>query len=88
MAKDNALQLLVIEDSMNDVELLVSSLKNAGMAVRSLSAENEEELLEEYPELEPEDIRAALLYASELVGEEQVFPIKTAVLMAPRATST
>ena len=33
-----------------------------------------QDLLEEYPELEPEDIRAALAYASELVHEEQIFP--------------
>ncbi|MBA2491167.1 MAG: DUF433 domain-containing protein [Gammaproteobacteria bacterium] len=31
-----------------------------------------QELLEDYPELEAEDIRAALLYAAERVGEEQV----------------
>ena len=31
-----------------------------------------EELLEDYPELEREDIQAALVYASELVNEEQV----------------
>ena len=31
------------------------------------------ELLEDYPELEPEDIQAVLLYASELVSEERVF---------------
>ena len=35
-----------------------------------------EELIEEYPELEPEDIQAVLLYAAELVSEEQVFEIK------------
>lgn len=34
-----------------------------------------QELLEDYPELEAEDIRAALLYAAERVGEEQVFEI-------------
>ncbi len=34
-----------------------------------------EELLEEYPELEPEDIQAVLLYAAELVSEEQVFEV-------------
>ncbi len=33
------------------------------------------ELLIEYPELEIEDIQAVLLYASELVSEEQVFQI-------------
>lgn len=34
-----------------------------------------QELLEDYPELEPEDIQAVLLYAAELVSEEQVFEI-------------
>jgi uncharacterized protein (DUF433 family) len=34
-----------------------------------------EALLEDYPELEKEDIQAALLYASELVNEEQVFVV-------------
>ena len=33
------------------------------------------ELLEDYPELEAEDIRAAFLYAIELVSEERVFPV-------------
>ncbi|MHB8841890.1 MAG: DUF433 domain-containing protein [Candidatus Aquicultor sp.] len=34
-----------------------------------------QELLDDYPELEPEDIQAVLLYAAELVSEEQVFKI-------------
>lgn len=34
------------------------------------------ELLEEYPELEPEDIQAALLYAAEIISEERVFQLK------------
>jgi len=34
-----------------------------------------DELLEDYPELEHEDIQAALLYAAELVSEEQVFEV-------------
>ena len=38
-----------------------------------------EELLGEYPELEKEDIQAVLLYASELVSEEQVYPVKVGV---------
>jgi uncharacterized protein (DUF433 family) len=33
------------------------------------------ELLEDYPELESEDIQAVLAYATELVAEEQVFPV-------------
>ncbi len=35
-----------------------------------------QEILEDYPELEPEDIQAALLYATELVSQEQVFPVQ------------
>jgi len=37
---------------------------------------NVAELLDEYPELEKEDIAAALIYASELVNEEQVFAVR------------
>jgi len=37
-----------------------------------------EELLAEYPELEPEDIQAVLTYAANLVREEQVFSISNA----------
>ncbi len=38
------------------------------------------DLLEDYPELEPEDIQAALLYASELVSEEQVYKVSIGVV--------
>ncbi|HHX87029.1 MAG TPA: DUF433 domain-containing protein [Firmicutes bacterium] len=37
------------------------------------------DLFEDYPELEPEDIRAALLYAAERVGEERVFKIDAGI---------
>ncbi len=36
-----------------------------------------QELFEDYPELEPEDIQAVLLHATELVSEEQVFEISS-----------
>ena len=35
----------------------------------------EKEILEDYPVLEPDDIRAALLYANELIKEEKVYSI-------------
>ncbi len=38
-----------------------------------------QEILEDYPELKTEDIHAALLYAAELVSEEQVFEVGTGV---------
>jgi uncharacterized protein (DUF433 family) len=34
------------------------------------------DLLDDYPELERQDVQAALLYASELVREEQVFRVE------------
>ena len=33
----------------------------------------EEEILQDYPQLEPDDIRAALLYAHHMVARESVF---------------
>ncbi len=34
-----------------------------------------DQLLDDYPDLEKEDIRAALLYASQLVDEERVYAV-------------
>ena len=34
-----------------------------------------DQLLDDYPELEKDDIRAALLYASQLVDEERVYAV-------------
>jgi uncharacterized protein (DUF433 family) len=35
----------------------------------------QKDLLDDYPELEQGDIKAALLYASDLVGEERAFAV-------------
>jgi len=44
--------------------------------LRALSAGvSEQELLEEYPELEKEDFQAVFTYAAGLVEEERVFPV-------------
>jgi uncharacterized protein (DUF433 family) len=37
-----------------------------------------DDLLKDYPELEPEDIQAAIAYAAELVEEEKVYILKAA----------
>jgi len=34
---------------------------------------SEKEILEDYPELEPQDIRAALLYAHSIIAKEEIF---------------
>jgi uncharacterized protein (DUF433 family) len=48
------------------VEQLLKALANGITA---------DQLLNDYPELEKEDIRAALLYASQLVNEERVYAV-------------
>jgi uncharacterized protein (DUF433 family) len=35
----------------------------------------EAELLDDYPELEPEDVRACFAYAAERIAEERVYPL-------------
>lgn len=44
MGEKNLLRLLIIDESMNDAEMLVSTLRNAGNAVRPASASDESEL--------------------------------------------
>ena len=39
---------------------------------------SEEDLLTDYPELEPDDVRAALLYAGSLVASERIIDISAA----------
>ena len=36
----------------------------------------QEDLLRDYPELEPEDIQAVLAYAAEQIAEEEVYPVE------------
>lgn len=43
-SQDNVLRLLIAEDSLNDAEMLVSVLRNAGHAVRPTRVEDEEDL--------------------------------------------
>lgn len=38
---------------------------------------SESEILREYPRLQPEDIRAALIYAADVLAHEDVFPLAT-----------
>ncbi|MBA1149034.1 EAL domain-containing protein [Ectothiorhodospiraceae bacterium WFHF3C12] len=43
---DNTLRLLIAEDSLNDAEMLISVLRNAGFAVRATRVEDDEDLTE------------------------------------------
>lgn len=46
MIKNDALQLLIIEDSINEVETIASLLRNAGKAVHHVTAGDEQELIQ------------------------------------------
>lgn len=56
----------VIRGTRIPVELIVR------MLAQGLS---EGEILSEYPRLQPEDIRAALAYAAQVLANEDVFPL-------------
>ena len=62
---------MVGEPTIRGMRITVEQILRAlagGIAVK--------ELLEEYPELEKEDIQAVFAYAVNLVDEEQVFPVE------------
>jgi uncharacterized protein (DUF433 family) len=46
---------------------------------------SQEEILKEYPRLQPEDIRAALAYAGEVVAGEEVFLLQPFPEVLPRS---
>jgi len=58
----------VIRGTRIPVELIVRMLS------QGLS---ESEILKEYPNLAPEDIRAALAYAAQILANEEVFPLSS-----------
>ena len=63
-------EVMVGKPTIRDVRITVEQILK-GLA----GGLTTKDLLEDYPELEEEDIKAALLYASELVGEEKVFAV-------------
>ena len=56
----------VIKGTRITVQLIVKLLANG---------ETEAEILEDYPDLKREDIKAALLYASEYLDHEEIIPV-------------
>ena len=59
---------------------LIRGLRISVEMILELLAKNatEQEILEDYPELEPEDIKAALLYAHSIISTEEIFERITA----------
>jgi len=56
----------VIKGTRVPVELIVKLVANG---------ETEDKILREYPQLSKEDIKAALLYAAKVVGNEEIYPV-------------
>lgn len=56
----------IIKGTRITVRLIVQLLANG---------ETEAEILEDYPDLTREDIKAALLYASECLDREEIIPV-------------
>jgi uncharacterized protein (DUF433 family) len=76
------MQKVLFERITVDPEVMVGKPTIRGMRItveqilRSLAGGfSAKDLLDDYPELEEEDIRVALLYASELVEEERTYAL-------------
>jgi len=65
-------QLMVGKPTIRGLRITVEQILNA-----LANGITTQELFEDYPELEPEDIQAVLLHATELVSEEQVFEVSS-----------
>ncbi len=63
-------QILMGKPTIRGMRISVEHILNALAA-----GVPQEDLLADYPELEPEDILAALAYAAQLVGETRVYPV-------------
>jgi multidomain signaling protein FimX len=69
---DNLLRLIIIEPDLNDAEMMISTIKTTGFAVRPERAEDEEDLLEKLQKHSPDVILCALSPASGLTLEDVV----------------
>lgn len=78
MGKENLLNRIIVNPEVMVGKPIIRGLRiTVEQILKALaSGITPEELLEDYPELEKEDIQAALIYASELVHEEQVFAVR------------
>ena len=59
----------VVKGTRIAVELVLQQMANGW---------THEQILDSYPNLKAEDLRACLAYASEVLHEERVFPLRTA----------
>ncbi|WP_018231083.1 EAL domain-containing response regulator [Thioalkalivibrio thiocyanodenitrificans] len=69
---DNLLRLLIIEPDLNDAEMMISTIKTTGFAVRPARAEDEEDLLEKLQKHSPDVILCTLSPESGLSLEDVI----------------
>lgn len=76
MEKDLIERIVIDPEIMTGKPVIKGTRIPVELIVRMLAQGiSEEEILEEYPRLTPEDIRAALAYAATILAEEEVFPM-------------
>ena len=75
MNKKDLLQRITVNPEVMVGKPVIRGLRiTVEQALRAIaSGVTVEELLEDYPEIEKEDIQASLVYAADLVNEERVF---------------
>ena len=77
MSKDDLLSRIVVDPKIMVGKPIIRGLRISVEQILKALANGvtTQDLLEDYPELETEDIKAVLIYAAELVSEEQVFTL-------------
>jgi uncharacterized protein (DUF433 family) len=77
MNTDNLLKRITIDSKLMVGKPTIRGMRITVDQILKALAEgiSAEELIADYPELEKDDIQAVLLYASELVSEEQVYAV-------------
>lgn len=74
---DNLLERIVIDPKIMTGKPVIKGTRIPVELILKLLAQGlkEKEILEDYPSLIKEDIRAALIYAAKLTGKEEVYPV-------------
>ena len=74
---DNLLERIVVDPKIMTGKPVIKGTRIPVELILKLLAQGlkEKEILEDYPSLAKEDIRAALIYAAKLTGREEVYPV-------------
>jgi multidomain signaling protein FimX len=75
---ENLLRLIIIEPDLNDAEMMISTIKSAGFAVRPERAKDEEELLERLEQHAPDMVLCTVGSEAELSLEQVAASIRKA----------